>query len=126
MTNCRKTKVDGLIRLANDPGATPAERATATRKLEQIIHDRPESLEYQPLKEFTTRDFVAMKRADIPTGGSWTGRNLEEALALMIADYQERATRYRNRPRMLTNPFARFRVNRKKCLHKLTTSANVP
>lgn len=90
-----KKLVDDLLRLAQDAGATEDERNTARLKLAQVLEKHPDAQEieqYEPLREFTFRDFREMKRRGIYTGGSWTGATLEDAVAMMIADYRRRLT----------------------------------
>ena len=86
-----RSKVDALIRLAQDPGATLDERTAARAALARIMASHPEAAairEYGPVKAvFTTRDFVDMKRAGISVDGEWTGVNLQDAIAQMSADY---------------------------------------
>jgi hypothetical protein len=53
--------------------------------------------DYRPLAEFTMRDLGEMKRRGISTAGSWTGRNLDEAIAMMVRDYGGRLERGRAR-----------------------------
>ena len=91
-------KVDALLRLAQDKGATPAERETAREKLAQILREHPQAQEirqYEPVRRFTMDDLAFMKQHDISTDGSWTGGNLSEALQLMVADYAGRIGQHR-------------------------------
>jgi hypothetical protein len=109
-----QSKIDALIRLSRDPGATSAERKTAARKLRQILRDHPQMADYRPLAEFTMRDLGEMKRRGISTAGSWTGRNLDEAIAMMVSDYHERLDVGRHHgygTSLLTNCFYDFRLN---------------
>ena len=73
MANRWQSKVDALIRLAQDPGATPDERAAARAALARITAAHPDASairDYEPVKAvFTTRDFVDMKRAGISVNG---------------------------------------------------------
>lgn len=113
MRNRWQSKVDALIRLARDPGATPAERDTAARKLRQLTRDHPETMDYKPLAVFTMRDLGEMKRRGISTAGSWTGCNLEDAISLMVADYQQRLARgHRRRLASTANCPDAFRANK--------------
>lgn len=91
-------KVDALIRLAEDQAGKP-EGDLARQKLRQILRRHPEARAYEPLQAFTLRDVGYMRRHGISTGGSWTGGNLAEAIALMIADYRGRIVEFQNRPR---------------------------
>ena len=94
MANRWRSKVDALIRLARDPGATPDERTAARAALARITASHPEAAairDYGPVKQmFTTRDFVDMKRGGISVEGEWTGVNLQDAIAQMSADYARR------------------------------------
>ena len=91
-------KVDALLRLAEDQRGTP-EGDLAREKLRRILRRHPEARAYEPLQAFTLRDVAYMKRHGISTGGSWTGANLGEAIALMVADYRRRIVEFQNRPR---------------------------
>jgi len=96
--------VDNLLRLAQDDGATPSERETARLKIRLILERHPEAeqiRQYPPMREFTLGDVGFMKRNGISLEGSWTGRNLEEAAQLMIAEYRRRITQHRTPPRQL-------------------------
>ena len=96
--------VDNLLRLAQDDGATPSERETARRKIQLILERHPEAeqiRQYPPMREFTLGDVGFMKRNGISLEGSWTGRNLEEAAQLMIAEYRRRIAQHRAPPRQL-------------------------
>lgn len=87
-----KRKVQALMRLAEDQAGKP-EGQLARQKLRQILKKYPQAREYEPVRVFMARDIVAMKRMGISTEGSWTGRNLQEAIALMMADYGTRLER---------------------------------
>ena len=87
-----KRKVQALMRLAEDQAGKP-EGELARQKLRQILEKYPQAREYEPVQVFMARDIVAMKRRGISTEGSWTGRNLQEAIALMVADYGTRLER---------------------------------
>ena len=87
-------KVDALIRLAEDQRGKP-EGDLAREKLTEILNKHPEAQRYPPMVDLVHRDFqaadvVVLKRRGIPTGGSWTGRSLDEALQLMMEDYARR------------------------------------
>ena len=97
-----QTIIDNLIRLAQDEGATPDERDTARRKISLILDRHPQAeyiAQYEPLKEFTMKDVGFMIRNNISTSGSWTGRTLEEAAQMMVADYRRRVAEFGRRPR---------------------------
>lgn len=96
MTDVNKwqRKVDALIRLADDQRGKP-EGDLAREKLVEILNKHPEAQEYPPIIELAERDFTmgdlyAMKRQGISTGGSWTGRNIQEAMKMMTDDYRTR------------------------------------
>jgi hypothetical protein len=100
-----KTKVDALIRLAKDQAGKP-EGELAREKLRQILEKYPEAArQHEPLadyaREFTTGDLRYMMQHDIPIEGRWTGRNVQEALAMMVGDYWRRIKQYRERPLLL-------------------------
>ena len=84
-----KRKVDALILLAEDQAGKP-EGDLAREKLRAILDKHPEARQYELVKQFMMGDLTRMRRAGISTDGSWTGRNLAEALALMTADYAQR------------------------------------
>ena len=89
-----KTKVDALIRLAEDQRGRP-EGDLAREKLASILKKHPEAMTYKPVlnlawKDITTKDVVKMHRMGISTAGSWTGHNLQEALYKMMMDYHRR------------------------------------
>jgi len=87
-----KSKVDALIRLAEDQAGKPEGRV-ARAKLKQILELYPEAArEHPPFEQyarraFMTSDLLFMKRRGISTQGQWTGRNLQEAIAIMINDF---------------------------------------
>ena len=86
-------KIDALLRLAEDKGATDAERETARSKLAQILREHPEAETirlYEPVRRFTMKDVAFMREHGISAEGSWTGRNLGEAVGLMVAEYERR------------------------------------
>lgn len=88
------SKADALIRLAEDQRGKP-EGGLAREMLLKIINNHPEAFAYEPIldfceREFTMADVGEMKRRGISTDGRWTAGSLEEAIALMIADYQRR------------------------------------
>jgi hypothetical protein len=89
-----KRKVQALARLADDQRGKP-EGDVARRKLLQIINKYPEAGRYEPVVELARKDLTMadvgwMKRHGVSIEGSWTGRNLYKAIALMEADYRER------------------------------------
>jgi hypothetical protein len=94
-----KSKVDALIRLADDQAGKP-EGELAKAKLKQILALYPEAAkEHAPFEQyawriFTLGDLKFMKQWDISIGGSWTGRNLQEAIATMIVDFWQRIDRW--------------------------------
>lgn len=114
MVNRWQPKVDALIRLiADDSGATDAERATAKRKLALILEHHPESqqiAQYGPVREFMCSDLLKMRRAGISTYGIWTGANWREALRMMVADYASRL----GRSRRVNPPVKQILVNQKR------------
>jgi len=61
----------------------------------------PEARDYEPVKQFMMSDIAYMQRNRISTDGSWTGRNLQEAVALMEAEYRQRIEEFK-RHRQLT------------------------
>ena len=94
MKNRWQTKVDALIRLAEDQEGKP-EGALAREKLVLILQKHPEAVSYQPIldlawRDLTTRDVVKMKWMGISTAGSWTGANLMAAIDKMLQDYYQR------------------------------------
>lgn len=94
MKNRWQTKVDALIRLAEDQRGKP-EGDLAREKLLLILQNHPEAVVYQPIvdlawRDITTKDVVKMHRMGISTDGSWTGVNLQEALFKMQQDYYRR------------------------------------
>ena len=118
MTDRWSPKVEALRRLiAPNSGATDAERDTAETKLKSIlqiqygetegycrfayfekgIEDDPGAFDAAFAETFTTHDFLEMKRAGISTDGEWTGKNMQEATEMMVADYARRSGRLRKR-----------------------------
>ena len=91
-----KSKVQNLIRLAEDQAGKP-EGDLAREKLRQILEKYPEARQYRPVKAFMLRDVGYMKRHGVPTDGSWTGANLQEAVALMVADYKQKIAEYKGK-----------------------------
>jgi hypothetical protein len=84
-----KGKVQALIRLAEDQAGKP-EGELAREKLRQILEKYPEARQYKPIRVFILKDIGYMRQHGISTEGSWTGANLQEAIALMVADYRQR------------------------------------
>jgi hypothetical protein len=113
-------KIEALRRLiAPGSGATPAERDTAKSKLEQILKAHHEDIEVARFFEdldraiendpasfdaafdriFTTRDLLDLQHAGMGDG-SWTGRTIQEAIAMMVTDYKGRRAQMGARPRL--------------------------
>jgi hypothetical protein len=68
----------------------------ARQMLHRLIEKHPEiTMSYQPLREFAMGDVGFMLKHGISTEGSWTGRNLNEAIRLMIDDYRRRIAGHR-------------------------------
>lgn len=90
-----QSKVDALIRLAEDRGDRPEGRL-AREKLRRVLRRFPELAErHKPFDEFAHRTFTGadlgqMKRQGISTAGEWSGGTLDEAIAIMVADYKRR------------------------------------
>lgn len=89
-----QTKVDALIRLADDQKGKP-EGDLAREKLLLILQNHPEAVSYQPIvdlawRDITTKDVVKMHRMGIRTDGSWTGVNMQDAINKMMQDYHQR------------------------------------
>ena len=78
-----KRKVQALAHLAEDQRGKP-EGDLAREKMRQILERYPEARAYEPAQQFMMSDLAYMLRNDISTDGSWTGRNIYEAMALMI------------------------------------------
>ena len=94
MKNRWQTKVDALIRLAEDQKGKP-EGDLAREKLLLILQNHPEAVHYQPIldlawRDISTRDVAEMHRRGISTAGSWTGANLMAAIDKMLQDYYQR------------------------------------
>lgn len=100
-------KVDALIRLAQDKGATDHERVVARLKLAEILENHPEAdqiAQYGPVREFTFGDLRHMKTQGIPTTGHWEGTTLEDTLQKMVADYRRRIVEHEARPKLIGTP----------------------
>lgn len=96
-----KRKVDALIRLAEDQAGKP-EGDVAKAKLKQILDKHPwAAQEHKPLGDFAVSNLGYMARVGISREGSWTGGNLQHAIALMIADYKQRIESHERLQRML-------------------------
>lgn len=96
-----QSKIDALIRLAKDQAGKP-EGELARAKLQQILDKYPwAAQQYQPLADFAVSDLKYMMRVGISHQGSWTGRNLQEALRIMVADYKQRIEEYERLQRLL-------------------------
>jgi len=89
MQNKWQVRADSLLRLAEDQAGKP-EGDVARQKLKQLLQDHPRAREYKHLQQFMMGDLKQMKQKGISTDGSWTGRNLEEAVAKMIDEYNQR------------------------------------
>ena len=117
-----QSKVDALIRLAEDQKGKP-EGELAREKLRQILEKYPEAAQaHQPLHEFAEREFTAadlgyMMRQGISIDGRWTGRNLQDAILRMVAEYRVRIDRFKNQPALLGAGIARL-VNEPKAWRK--------
>ena len=76
-----QTKVDALIRLAEDQKGKP-EGDLAREKLLSILQKHPEAVTYKPIvdlawRDITIKDVVTMHRRGISTDGFWTGATLQ-------------------------------------------------
>jgi hypothetical protein len=84
---------DALLRLAEDQRGKP-EGIAAREKLKEILDKHPEARGYRPIQELVERDIsmadVGRLRREGWDQGSWTGRNLDEAIKLMCDDYRRR------------------------------------
>ena len=94
MKNKWQSKVDALIRLAEDQRGKP-EGDLAREKLLLILQNHPEAVTYKPIvdlawRDITTKDVVKMHRMGVSTDGSWTGATLQDALDKMMQDYYQR------------------------------------
>lgn len=94
-----KKVAEALIRLAEDQRGKP-EGDLAREKLALILNRHPEARQYQPIQRLMASDVAYMRRQGISTDGSWTGRNLGEALLLMEAEYRQRIDAHRARRRL--------------------------
>jgi len=96
-----KRKVDALIRLAEDQAGKP-EGEVAKAKLKQILDKHPwAAQEHKPLEDFAVSNLGYMARVGISREGSWTGGDLQHAISLMIADYEQRIERHKQLQRLL-------------------------
>ena len=95
-----KRKVQALARLAEDQRGKP-EGELAREKIRHILERYPEARGYGPAREFMMSDLAHMRRNDISTDGSWTGMNIQEAVALMTDDYRQRIDEYQRQKRLL-------------------------
>ena len=88
-----KMVADNLLRLAEDQRGKP-EGIAARAKLKTILDNHPEAREYRPIQELVERDIsladVRRLREKGWDQGKWTGRNIDEAIALMCNDYRRR------------------------------------
>jgi len=92
-----KTSIQAIMRIAREKRGQP-EGDVARKKLDLFLNKYPQAKQYAPVREFTLRDVGRMKMSGISTSGSWTGRNLDEAVAAMIRDYQDRLRARRKPP----------------------------
>ena len=96
-----KRKIQALARLAEDQRGKP-EGELAREKMRHILERYPEARDYGPAREFMMSDLAWMRRQGIDTDGSWRGIDLQEAIALMTADYERRIEDYQRQKRLLT------------------------
>lgn len=89
-----KSKADSLLRLAEDQKGKP-EGELARQKLKEILDKHPEAKHYEPLQKFMLSDIKAMRMKGISTDGSWTGNNLQDAIAMMVLDYKQRLANHK-------------------------------
>ncbi|MEN6507068.1 MAG: hypothetical protein ABFD92_21235 [Planctomycetaceae bacterium] len=87
--NAWKRKALALARLAEDQAGKP-EGELAREKLLKILERHPEARDYAPLRAFTVGEFREMGRMGVSTDGSWTGASIEDAISMMVKDYQAR------------------------------------
>lgn len=110
ISNRRMRTAKALVAMALDRGDKP-EGIIARQKLLALINRNPELISYPPIvalaqsdlgfvlpatarattqrpsrPHITMQDIYAMRKAGIDTSGSWTGRNLNEAIAMAAAD----------------------------------------
>ena len=98
-----KRKADALLRLAEDQAGKP-EGELAREMLRRLISRHPEvTMAYEPMREFAMGDVAFMRKKGISTDGTWTGRNLQDAIALMIGDYRQRIEAFKDKPIGLLN-----------------------
>ena len=95
-----KRKVQALARLAEDQRGKP-EGELAREKMLHILERYPEARDYEPVKQFMMSDLAYMHRHGVNTDGSWTGANLQEAVALMTDDYERRIEEHQRQKRLL-------------------------
>lgn len=93
-----KRKARALARLAEDQRGKP-EGDLARAKLLEIIGKHPEAKDYEPVKvliekDLTMRDIAMMHRDGISTDGRWEGESLQDAIAIMQADYRARIKKH--------------------------------
>jgi len=96
-----KRKVQALARLAEDQRGKP-EGELAREKMRHILERYPEARDYEPVKQFMMSDIAWMRRRGVSTDGSWTGMNIQEAVAMMTDDYRQRIDEYQRQKRLLT------------------------
>lgn len=90
-------KAKALVRLAEDQRGTP-EGDLAREKLLLIINNHPEARDFEPVKvlverDITMADVIRAKRIGVDLTGSWTGENLQDAIQIMMQDYNRRIHR---------------------------------
>lgn len=88
------SKVDALVRLAEDQRGTP-EGDLAREKLASILRKHPEVCRYQPVvtlaeRDLTLADIGKMKREGISLEGTWVGTDLQDAVRVMEDEYKRR------------------------------------
>jgi hypothetical protein len=94
-----KRKVQALARLAEDQHGKP-EGELAREKMRQILERYPEARDYGPARQFMMSDIAWMFRHNISTDGSWTGHDVQEAVALMETNYRRRIEEFKRRGRL--------------------------
>jgi hypothetical protein len=91
-------KATALARLAEDQRGKP-EGELARQKLLEIINRHPEAAQFEPVVELAKRDIewvmtgahlMEFKRAGGDMSGEWEGATMEDAIKVMVADYQAR------------------------------------
>lgn len=90
-----KRKAIALAKLAEDQHGKP-EGETARRKLLEIINKHPEATQLDEIKRLALADLGKMKRHGISLAGSWTGKDLQDAIRL--EDYRQRIAENQPKP----------------------------